>query len=134
MPRLLITITEPQDTWTRREAQRLGIPVSELIRRTLDAQRAVAAPKERSVKDMGELLYETFIPSKWLFDGCKSVAEMQARCDALKASLQAHVAEGAALEGEVSDGHAFLVTDCAKAAKKLKMLKREDDQAEEDET
>lgn len=126
MPKLLITISEPQDTWTRREAQRLGIPVSELIRRTLDAQRGADSTTERRASDLACSLYETELRGKSLFDGCKSIAEMQARCAAMRDTLGAYVAAGVALASRVDDDYACLVTDCAQTGKRLKMFKMEE--------
>lgn len=39
MANKLVLLTEPQEIWLRAEAARLGISVSELIRRILDAAR-----------------------------------------------------------------------------------------------
>ena len=42
MIKLLISLTVQQVEWVRAEAARLGIPVSEFIRRIVDAARGVA--------------------------------------------------------------------------------------------
>lgn len=39
LPRLTVVLTEPLLAWLRAEAERLGIPVNELIRRMLDKGR-----------------------------------------------------------------------------------------------
>lgn len=38
-PRITVVLTEPLLAWLRAEAERLGIPVNELIRRLLDKAR-----------------------------------------------------------------------------------------------
>ncbi len=126
MPKLLVTVSEPQDLWMRREAQRLGIPVSELMRRMIDARRTPEPlPEEKSSDDMEEPIYETFVRGKGLYDGCKTLVEMQAAHDDAKAYLGGLIRGGAALEAEVEDDHACVITDDLKAAKKLKMERRE---------
>ena len=38
-PRLTVVLSEPLLAWLRTEAERLGIPINELIRRLLDKAR-----------------------------------------------------------------------------------------------
>lgn len=38
-PRLNLHLSEPQQTFLRDEAQRLGIPIAEVLRRIIDAYR-----------------------------------------------------------------------------------------------
>lgn len=45
MVKRLISLTKPVDTWLCREAKRLRISVSELVRRLLDAERLKEKPK-----------------------------------------------------------------------------------------
>lgn len=125
MPKVLITLSDPQDTWLRREAHRLGIPISELVRRTVDSRRAAEPTKERLAADLEAPLYETELRGKGLFDGCTTLVEMQGRCDAMKEEIQQYLTAGVALAGEVEDDYALLATDDAKLGKRMKMFRRE---------
>ncbi len=42
-PRMTVVLTEPLLAWLRSEAERLGIPVNELIRRLLDKEREICS-------------------------------------------------------------------------------------------
>lgn len=52
MPRQSVTLTSPQWAWLEKEAKRLGVSVSEAIRRIVDAHRENAAITEilRNIK------------------------------------------------------------------------------------
>lgn len=45
MVKILVSFSEPQIAWLREEAARLGISVSELVRRFVDANRLPAPRK-----------------------------------------------------------------------------------------
>lgn len=138
MPKALITISDPQDAWLRREAKRLGISISELARRLIDSRRSAESAAEHILNDKERAamakapIYELTWRGKCMFDGCKTLTEMVQRCDSAKEGIQKYIAEGIALEHPVEDDYAFLVTADAKTAKRLKMDKRErEDEGEE---
>jgi hypothetical protein len=121
MAKTLINFTDPQEIWLRRESKKLGVSVTEFVRRIVDARMPREASEERRAADLKGDLYEDVFRGKGMFDGCRTFGAMISSVDSYKVVLEAAVKDGLVLDGPVEDDYAIAVTDDKKVARRRSM-------------